>query len=115
MASEGAASPSTKLSQVAPAPTGGGGGEGGVAPEGSKVSVVDEEVADGMCFGRGPDAKTACRMLKALRATGCYFLLCILLGELENAQLDECGGFGNGWTCGGTEGCEDWKASTADG
>lgn len=78
-------------------------------------SVDGDGRADGICFGFGPDLKTACRMVKALRATGGYFVLCILLGELENAQLEECGGFGNGWTCGGTEGCENWKANTADG
>ena len=37
-----------------------------------------------------------CRVLKALRLTGLFFLLSILLGEIENAAVADCG-FGWGW------------------
>jgi len=30
--------------------------------------------------------------------------------QLENDAIPGCGPFGSGWTCGGTSGCEAWKA-----
>jgi hypothetical protein len=51
------------------------------------------------------------QVLKALRLTGCFFVLCILMGEIENAHVADCG-FGSGWTCGGTTSCDQWKLGT---
>jgi len=61
--------------------------------------------------GRLPDRKLVCGVLKALRLTGVYFCLCIILGELENMQIEGCGRFGAGWACGSTGNCEAWKLS----
>jgi len=98
----------------------------------TSVTRVDEG-AEGTLDARGADAPSSvvralCRrllqqvdptvlskVLRALRPTGAFFGLCILLGELENAQIDGCQGFGAGWTCGFTVGCEAWRTSRADG
>jgi hypothetical protein len=50
-------------------------------------------------------------LIKALRPTGVYFCLCIILGELENAHIEGCGHFGAGWACGSPSNCEAWKLS----
>ena len=34
--------------------------------------------------------------------------LCVLLGEIENEILEECGGFGSGWACGSACACLGW-------
>ena len=81
------------------------------------VIVTPSKQADGRgrCWkglsGRLPDHKLVCGVLKALRLTGVYFCLCIILGELENMQIDGCGRFGAGWACGSTGNCEAWKLS----
>ena len=54
-----------------------------------------------------------CRVLKALRLTGLFFLLSILLGEIENAAVADCG-FGWGWSCGFAYSCEMGKAGVWD-
>jgi hypothetical protein len=61
--------------------------------------------------GRLPSNKFACQLIKALRPTGVYFCLCIILGELENAHIEGCGHFGAGWACGSPSNCEAWKLS----
>ena len=40
--------------------------------------------------------------------------MCIVLGEIENYQIEGCGGFGAGWSCGGTNECEAWKLAAGD-
>lgn len=60
-----------------------------------------------------PPRKLVCRVLKALRLTGCFFLLSILLGEVENHQQADCG-FGWGWTCFTPYSCEIGKAGLWD-
>ena len=52
--------------------------------------------------------KFVLQVLKALRLTGCFFVICILMGEIENANVADCG-FGSGWTCGGPYSCDQWK------
>ena len=52
--------------------------------------------------------KYICSVLKALRLTGIFFLLSIIMGEVENAFVPACG-FGSGWSCGGAYSCELWK------
>eukprot|EP00900_Chrysochromulina_parva_P001797 jgi/Chrpa1/11618/Chrysochromulina_OHIO_Genome00004283-RA len=59
--------------------------------------------------------KDLCRVLAALRPTGVYFSLCIILGELENAHIEGCGHFGAGWACGSTGGCDAWKLTHENG
>ena len=61
--------------------------------------------------GRLPSKKFVCQFIKALRPTGVFFCLCIILGELENMQIDGCGRFGAGWACGSPSNCEAWKLS----
>jgi len=60
---------------------------------------------------RLPSRKTVLRVLKAFRLTALYFALCILLGEVENSQIDGCG-FGVGWTCLSPYSCETWRAGS---
>jgi hypothetical protein len=53
--------------------------------------------------------------LQALRLAFVFFCLCIILGEVENYQIEGCGGFGAGWSCGGNVGCDAWKLSHENG
>ena len=48
--------------------------------------------------------KTCSQILKALRLTGLYLFLCLVLGEVENANFG-CA-FGSGWRIADLE---DWK------
>ena len=48
------------------------------------------------------------QVLKAMRLTGGFFLASILLGEIENSYVADCG-FGSGWACGSPYSCEMWK------
>lgn len=105
----------SKLSQVMPTPNGDDGrppqvqtgdasfGEGGSSPTGRRKALWD----------RLPPRKMVCRVLKALRLTGLFFLLSILLGEIENAAVADCG-FGWGWSCGFAYSCEMGKAGVWD-
>ena len=52
--------------------------------------------------------------LKALRLTGLFVILCVVLGELENADVPDCG-FLSGWRCSGPHQCELWKAGALPG
>ena len=61
-----------------------------------------------------PDMKFLRRLL-ALRFSFVFFCLCIVLGEVENYQIEGCGGFGSGWSCGGNVGCDAWKLSHENG
>ena len=61
-------------------------------------------------FRRLPDMEIL-RRLQAPQLTFVFFGLCIILGEVENYQIEGCGGFGSGWSCGGYEGCDAWKLS----
>ncbi|KOO26194.1 voltage-gated ion channel superfamily, partial [Chrysochromulina tobinii] len=63
---------------------------------------------------RLPDMKFLGR-LQALRLAFVFFCLCIILGEVENYQIEGCGGFGAGWSCGGNVGCDAWKLSHENG
>ena len=48
------------------------------------------------------------KIVQALRLTGLFVVLCILLGEIENEYVAACG-FGSGWACGTPHSCELWK------
>eukprot|EP00900_Chrysochromulina_parva_P020367 jgi/Chrpa1/2964/Chrysochromulina_OHIO_Genome00013545-RA len=54
------------------------------------------------------------RLMGSFISTGGFFAMCIILGEVENAQIEGCGGFGAGWSCGGTNECEAWKLAAGD-
>jgi len=82
----------------------------GTASGGSSSSSDAVASGDGVCCGRGPNRQFLWKVLKALRPTGAYFGLCILLGEIENAQIEGCEGFGSGWACGFAGSCEGWKS-----
>ena len=66
---------------------------------------------DRLIWSKLPRRKNTLKVLAALRPTGAFFCLCIILGELENSQIEGCGGFGAGWRCGGNTGCDEWKLS----
>jgi len=95
------------------APPPGKGGEGSSntsnssssSGEGAKGSEAARKLTPSCQFDPG----MVLRVLKALRLTGFFILLCILLGEIENHQL--CGFFGAGWRCGGPNSCDAWKLS----
>ena len=54
------------------------------------------------------------RLMGSFISTGGFFAMCIVLGEIENYQIEGCGGFGAGWSCGGTNECEAWKLAAGD-
>jgi len=84
-------------------------GEAAGAPTAdSAAPAATDKPAAGGCCARLPDRKTVVKILKALRLTFLFYLLGILLGEIENAQFGDCGFF-SGWTCFTPYSCEQWK------
>ena len=84
-------------------------------PKGVALAVSQGDAGEGGgAIGRGvlqlklPSRKAVCRVAKAFRLTGVFFVLCIVLGEVENAQISDCGFF-SGWTCFTPYSCETWK------
>jgi len=55
-----------------------------------------------------PRGRTALKAVLALRWIALFFVLCILLGEIENATFG-CGFLVGSWTCGSPHECELWK------
>jgi len=81
------------------------------AYEKAEESQPKYPIWDRLIWSRLPKRKNTLKVLAALRPTGAFFCLCIILGELENSQIEGCGGFGAGWRCGGNTGCDEWKLS----
>ena len=81
------------------------------AYEKAEESQPKYPIWDRLIWSRLPKRKKTLKVLAALRPTGAFFCLCIILGELENSQIEGCGGFGAGWRCGGNTGCDEWKLS----